>query len=177
MEFNFTSTQKIQVDALLHIASKSPHIIKHRKTSILLLVTILLIFSITLSIVNLPLGIIFFIISIFASLLFPKYLAYYYKKNYEKLVNSSYKKNNLKIHFDDESITLKSEQIESKIQLNNLESIIEIKEYFYIVLKSSTYLILPKNQANDIDTLRIYLKNICLKEDVSFNTELDWKWK
>lgn len=53
----------------------------------------------------------------------------------------------------------------------------EIKDYFFIALKTGVSIMIPKSEIIDVEAVRTELKMIAEKIGINFISELNWKWK
>lgn len=96
-----------------------------------------------------------------------------YKKSIKVYKNEFDKNVHLKI--DDEHIYQTTIDTEVKLKISTIELIIETGSYFYI--KSSTrYIIIPKNEVQDVNQVKQNLKALSEKLNITYKTNLDWKW-
>ncbi|WP_144716303.1 YcxB family protein [Flavobacterium anhuiense] len=65
----------------------------------------------------------------------------------------------------------------SELNFSGFENISEIKDYFFIALKTGLSIMIPKSEVKNIEALRDELKMITEKKGISFISEFDWKWK
>ncbi|MDR0230342.1 MAG: hypothetical protein LBI72_14960 [Flavobacteriaceae bacterium] len=183
MEIQFTNNQKIQLDTLLYIASNSKHIQNERKKAFFILLAIALLLSFMFMFFQLLLGVITFLLFGIALLIFPKFYGSYYAKSCEKFIALNYKNNKLQpnLSFEIETATnyilIKNEWVESKHFFGHIASISETSEYFFLYLKTDSYLTFPKDQLTDVTLLKTYFQEICEENSIPFKEELNWVWK
>ena len=165
----------------LYAASKSSRIKDQRRKSVLIV-----------HLLFLSLGLIFYwegemflmyccIASLVISIIFyPIYLKNYYKRHYKNFIEDTYKNRFGKtttVSFNDAYIEANSDSGESKIKLTELEAIVEIQGYFYIKLKSGVTLIISKSKLESPHLVKEFLNKIAQNLQVSYLTDLDWKWR
>jgi hypothetical protein len=111
---------------------------------------------------------------------YPFYQRQQYKNHYAKFIAYTYKNRFWKtanIHFGENVIETIDVSGESKINLSELESVIETGEYFYPSLKTGGHLIIPKTKISDASQLRQELRQLCERLKINFIEDLNWKWK
>ena len=120
---------------------------------------------------------------LFVGLLFlffyPVYKKYYLEKYYTQFTADRYRKRSFEettIYFHNDYIEIKDKTVECKINVIELENIIEAPAHFYITLKTGGHLIIPKLQLSNIEEVRSELKNLSAKLQVPFTTDLKWRW-
>ncbi|MES2848270.1 MAG: YcxB family protein [Bacteroidota bacterium] len=121
----------------------------------------------------------FIILTIIFLFFYPSMLKSSQLKNCERSVDEVYKNRfgqTVEIVFSDETIETKDKMCEAKLQLKNVEKIIEIPSHFYVKLLTGETLIVPKNGIHDIEMLRDNLKNLCQRLSVNFVSDLTWTW-
>lgn len=127
--------------------------------------------------VNDPFSYLFPIGSVLCLIFFPRILKNYSFKSYQDH-NKAYqayfnKDNNLKI--DIEYIYQIRDDVEIKNKISTINRVIETGGYFYIVFPIGVAII-PKDELEDIDQIKEELLILSKKLNVSYKSDLDWKW-
>lgn len=182
MELNYSLTEDDYLQQQLYLASKSKLIKKQRKTGrILVLMILLLIGFLFYEINNLPIVYYFGGASIFCFCFFPIYLKIYYKRFFRKYVKENFKNRigvTSKLLFKEDVLEVFSKDIgSSELNFSGFENISEIKDYFFIALKTGLNIMIPKSEVENVEALRDELKMITEKKGISFISELEWEWK
>jgi hypothetical protein len=110
---------------------------------------------------------------------FPFYYKWRYKKFYGNAVAKNYKarfNEPVKIIFGTDNIQTYSIAGDTRYNLSALSNIIETGNYFYAGIKTGGYLIIPKPELKNQDAVRDKLKELSDKQDISFVSDLNWKW-
>jgi hypothetical protein len=63
--------------------------------------------------------------------------------------------------------------IQTKIKNSEFDKMIELKEHYFLRLKSELSLIIPKREIADQETFKKSFSDI----DLNYVNDLDWKWK
>jgi hypothetical protein len=118
-----------------------------------------------------------------ALVIFPKFYSYAYAKSCSKMVTLNNLRNKesfettFEIQVDSNYILIKNKWVESKHQLAHISFISETANYFFVYLKTDSFLIFPKEQTADYQALKLYFEDICQRESIPFKQELDWRWQ
>jgi hypothetical protein len=110
---------------------------------------------------------------------YPFYIKRRYKQRYRKSIKDNYKTRigELTIVFHSEIIEIYGKTVSSKVDITEIEEVTETGDYFFAKLRSNSMLIFPKNRINEISMLRDEFKKVTTMLNVSFGTELNWRWK
>jgi hypothetical protein len=128
---------------------------------------------------NRILGSYFLIMAVIMITLFPLYSKWRYKNYYKKYVKEIFANRFDKpvtLDFNDDNIETSDPAGESKIYLSDLDNITETARYFYLHLLSGSHLIIPKANLNNITALKSELNRVSNHLNISYFTELNWKW-
>lgn len=109
-------------------------------------------------------------------LLYPKYEKWKYKKHLKNHVLEDYKNRinkTVEIKFDKNFINTKDYTSESKINGTEIKELIEIKNHFYIKLRTDMSLIIPKKAINDHSKF----KSKIIEFGAEYKNDLNWEWK
>jgi hypothetical protein len=165
----------------LFIASKSKRVKQQkRKAWLLYSAALLLLGFLFYQSNNTILSIYFLTFGLLTLFFYPLRQKSHYKNHYQKSIADIYKNRfglTANINFTDAHIETIDITGESKINLSEIESIIETSSYFYIKIKTGGYLIIPKQQLASIDNVRQELKVLSGKLSVDFLEDLKWSWK
>jgi hypothetical protein len=121
--------------------------------------------------------IVYSIISLIIFIFYPLYLKILYKRHFSKHISENYKdkigkSGILKIKEDYIYLKNSGKDSEAKLNINEIEEIVEIQTNYFIINDNTSAIILPKN--NDTNSFIDILKT---KHNVKMNIELNWKWK
>jgi len=99
----------------------------------------------------------FGIATIAAALLYPKYLAWYYKRHFTTYVKENYSYRfgeEVHIEIDNQTIFCKDKAGEGTINTSEIEKVDETDNHFFVKIKSGVSLIIPKQSAHISDEIR-----------------------
>ncbi|SHG08855.1 YcxB family protein [Flavobacterium johnsoniae] len=182
MELKYTLTENDYLQQQLYLASKSKLIKKQRIKSRLLVLIILLVIGFLFYMAqNIFLTYYFGGSGVICFFLYPIYLKFYYQRHYRKYIKENFK-NRIGIIstllFKEDVLEAYSENIgSSEVKFSAFENISEIKDYFFIALKTGVSIMIPKSEIINIEAVRSELKMITEKIGINFISELNWKWK
>lgn len=109
-------------------------------------------------------------------IIYPIYSKSRYKKHYKKHVKNNYKTRFFKpieLNINQNFIEAKDFTGESKINISEIEYLVELKNQFLIHVSSNASIIIPKRDLKEIDDF----KNEFIKLSIPIKDELNWKWK
>ncbi len=180
MELEYTLSNEDSFTSALFVTSQSPVIKKRRRREQYIYPFVYLIMlGILFYINNSMKGILITMIltSLWVSL-YP-YLSKYairrkYFRNLKKQKNSDVK-SNVKIKADKASLTVTNEAGQTKINMAEIDRIIEITNYFFIRINSKGHLVLPKAQFKTGE-LDAFIKKIQKSSNTDISQMMDWKW-
>jgi len=127
-----------------------------------------------------PFTLIYISISVLWIFIYPIWDKRLYINHYKKFINENYQNNfdkNVEVVLSEDKIFMKDGNSESKIDLIELQEINEVSVAFYLKLKSSQSLILPKNKISSLEEIKDLLNFIKEKYSISYNNFPEWKWK
>lgn len=181
MTLTYTLTEYDFLQHQLFIATKSQRIKNQRLKTWLIYSVALLLFSLMFYQSNNTVMMYYFLIVGIAFLcVFPFYQRWYYKNHYRRFITDNYKNRfgrAVTVTITSDGIETSDFTGESKINLSELESTIETGEYFYVKMRTSGHLIIPKMKLTDIDGTRKELKDLCKELSIRFTNDLNWKWR
>lgn len=120
------------------------------------------------------------VIGLITLIFYPSYERYQYKKHYKKWVAENYKgRINVisTVVLTENTIETYDKTGEAKLNVSELQDIVETNEYFYLKLKIGESLIIPKLKVEDVDGLRFQLQDLAARLKINFETDLTWEWK
>ncbi|WP_442591489.1 YcxB family protein [Pedobacter sp. AW31-3R] len=181
MRFALTLTEEDYLTGSLFISSKSKLVKRRRRKTLIILFGAFMLFSISSLLEERPTIkwweiIIFAFIFIF---LYSFYQRWLYQRHYRKNIAETYKNRHGKpgwIEFTEDQLLSADFAGESKINLEQLEYIYEIRRYYLIKFKTAEVLIVPKAEIPEED-FRVIINRIIKKYNVPFTQELEWKFK
>lgn len=163
----------------LYFSSKSEVQQKNRKKSrniVPLIYAILII--IVLFINQYIIATTFTIIAIAWYLFHPLYAKYRYKRHFEKHIKENYKNRidkEVTLDFNEETKTLSATDSGTKtvIKASEFDKLIELKDHFFLKLKSEVALVIPKHVIADKSEFKKVFSNL----NVGYTNETNWEWK
>jgi hypothetical protein len=175
-----TLNENVLLEAMLFHASKSQQLKKSRKTGRMLFAAIMIMLGGLLLYFSRLIGVTILIVGTIVFILFPKYLAWYYRLMMSKAIkNGDLKKRvgqSYDINFDQEYLEIKNPQVEVKHYYSNFENITETNSYFYVKIEGAEFLIFPKAQIPDHSSLKAFFENLCRHQKIAYYEEYNWKW-
>ena len=166
----------------LYTASKTPRIKKARlKDWILTTVTFTGLSFLFFRTNNNLAGYSFLIAAVLSLLLHPFYIRWRYKQHYRKVIRDTYKNRfgeECTLVINENIIGTKDKTSESTIHTTEIEEINEIKDFYFIKIKTGVSLIISKAKTDpaELESIKNGLKNLVDKKGIKHNMELDWKW-
>lgn len=122
----------------------------------------------------------FFIVGFAWFLIYPMIRRYIHKRHYRSFIRENYAQRvgkNVSLELEDEFIISKTEGIETRIEMSQVEEIIEISSTIFIKLKTTGSFILPKDKIADLGQVIHQLKVLASQIGVPFSKDLRWKFK
>lgn len=185
MEIEYSLSRADYIDFQLFAATKSETIKKNkRKIRNRVPIVYLILGTVTLTLEDKLLSIVFYLIGVLWYLFYPKLTKSRYARHYIKYVDENFKNRfdtliKAKISDDFKLIETVDFEGESKFKTSEIERIFEIKRFIYVKMKSGSHFIIPKYKIENIDQLKQELKivsetnNIEIEEnlEIDFNTE------
>ena len=115
------------------------------------------------------------------------YCIFYYFYGYRSVFKRAYKKNvkrlfkekiglEFSVVSDNELITISSNQTKLEINLANVDFIEEIADYYFIKLKTSDRIIIPKRIFENGTNSEASLRNFAKQNNITIKQLLDWKF-
>lgn len=178
MTINFYLTPDDFLIHQLYTASKSELVNKKRRRNRLSVPIIYLIFSLMLFFIGglSALGGIFILVAILWYVLYPLYSKKRYINHYKKHIEEHYTNRiNREVAFTIESDMLYSRDgvSETKIDTQEINQLVELKDQYLVKLKTNQSFIIPKNKVEDKETFRSIFDQIA----VEYLDETSWEWK
>ncbi|WP_185146634.1 YcxB family protein [Chryseobacterium sp.] len=181
MTLQFSLDETDYLNYQLFTASKSRNIIKKRQRNRFLLPVFFIVlglfprFDLTERFAQ-----IYILIALLWLLLYPLWEKKMYINHFKKHITEHHKNNfgrTSTLEFEERAIIAKDENSESKISFNEFEQIDEVPSAIYIKLKSGQSIILPKKSANNIDEIKVFLRNLSNDIKIKYIDDNEWKWK
>ena len=181
MKIQYTLNENDFLEHQLFTASKTERINKQRRKSWIMVTFSFFAFSVLFfnkenkSLIYSFLG--FGIISL---IFYPIYQRNHYKRHYLNFIKETYKNRfneTATLLFDEDYIETNDLSGETKIKYSALEETNEIKDYYFLKLKTGGSIIIPKSRIDNIEIFKLQLNSISEKYNLKNNVELNWKWK
>jgi hypothetical protein len=165
----------------LYTASKTPRVRKARIRSwILTTVTFSCLTYLFFESSNNFLGYYFLAASVITLILYPVYSRWRYRRHYLRYIQDTYK-NKLgeesTLEITEDIIVTKDKTGEGRINTTEIEAINEIKDFFFIKMKTGESLIISKVKTGNLDNIKRQIKSLTESKGIKHNVELDWQWK
>jgi hypothetical protein len=125
-------------------------------------------------------GSIFIALGITRYFLYPGIQAKRYVKFYAKHVDENLAKRTeqpTELTFEDEYITATDYSGESKLKINIIERIDEVRDYCFMKLNSGSAMVIPLSQLQNREDVISLLKNMASTHVIAYNTNKEWKWR
>lgn len=164
----------------LYTASKTPRVRNSRTRNwIFTTITFLGLTYILYDNGNLFLSIYFLVFSILSALFYPLYSRWRYKRHYLKYIQDTYRNRfgeECKIEITEDHILTQDKTGNSTINTSEIEQINEIKDFYFIKMKSGVSIIISKAKSDDLTSIEKAIESL-VNKGIKHNIELDWKWK
>lgn len=181
MKIEYTIGEEDLLTHQLYAATKSPQILKQRKRAWLLVPAMYVIIAAVLYSEGLKPTALFLVIAAIAWLpLYPVFQRWRYRKHFHNHVKENCKDRINKpgsVEFTDGLILLKDDTAEGKVNLDQLDKIIELPSHIFVRLKGGLSIILAKDKIKDASAVVTYLKALAMQTGAPYINELDWRWK
>jgi len=165
----------------LFASSKLQSVRKGRTRSRIRVPIVYIILGLFLFTVNAPeFGIGFLIVAIVWYLFYPLFTANAYKRTYTKQVDEIFSNRfnqPVTVAFADEYIGWETVYGEAKMYNTGIESIDEITDYCILKFQSGETLFVPLNQLTEKAEVLTELRQLAEKNTITYQTDLNWKWK
>jgi hypothetical protein len=112
--------------------------------------------------------------------LYPYYMRKRYLKHFERYVDENLKNRFGKpvtLNFGEEFIDTIDYMGESKLKINEITEVNEIRSYIFLKFSSGESLIIPKNIINQKNEFTDWILNLIEKLKIKHNIDLNWKWR
>lgn len=180
MELNYTLLKQDYLTFNLFHTSKNPQVKRQRIRSWIIMAVCFVIISyffytnMGLELyISVPVFLIFLIV-------YPFRIASLYKNNITRSVDMNYGDaypEQVFVTIGSDFIEIRDNRSLSRVNTPYIGGFIEIGDYFFIKLTSLNYIIIPKRNFPDLDSIRKKMLDISKMYDLPFEAELDWKWK
>jgi hypothetical protein len=167
----------------LYTASKTPRIKRARiRGWILTTVAFLSMTYLFFENGNDLLGFYFLFASLLSLVLYPFYSRWRYKRHYKRFIADTYKNRfgeECTLEINEDVILTKDRTGEAKINSSEIEEISEIRDFYFLRLRTGGSLIISKvkTDAQELVKLQEGLKVLADKKGIKHNVELNWKWR
>ncbi|MGG5486029.1 YcxB family protein [Gaetbulibacter sp. PBL-D1] len=120
----------------------------------------------------------FFAFAILWYSFYPLYSKWKYKKHFEKHIKENYKNRigkKIVLNFDKEVDFIETSDFgtQTKIQDSEFDKLIELKNHYFLRLKSELSLIIPKRAISEQEKFKKLFSDI----DLDYINESNWEWK
>ncbi|NRD20952.1 YcxB family protein [Winogradskyella eckloniae] len=179
MKLEYTLNFSDFLEYQLYVSSKSELHKKNRnKSRIVVPIIYIILGAFILFIKKTELAIAFFGFAVLWFLFYPLYSKWKYKKHFEKHIKENYKNRIGKkatLNFDKDADFIEASDFgtQTKIQDSEFDKLIELKDYYFLRLKSELSLIIPKRAVSDQEKFKKLFSDINLE----YVNELNWEWK
>ncbi|KLT71383.1 MULTISPECIES: YcxB family protein [unclassified Flavobacterium] len=162
----------------LYLASESKNIKRKRRNERIRIPILYLILALyfILHKGNFFAGILLILFGIIWFSFYPYYSKRRYKKHYVNHINEHYKNSvnrTSEITFTEDYIYGKDETSETKINSNEVEKLIELKDHFLIRLKTDLSIIIPRKAINHTEEF----KTILIEYKAVYVDKVNWEWQ
>lgn len=177
----YTLGEEDYLNHQLYVASKSERIISKRKRNRFLLPIFYVLFGV-LSLFTglLLLGITFVVLAIVWFFVYPVWEAKRYIRHFKGFIKENYKpeeNGESTILFDENSLLASDSGSEGRVNYTELKRIEETPTLFILRMSGVQAFVLPKNQLEEVESFRKYLKSLSQKCQIDFVQDSEWKWK
>lgn len=181
MNLEYALTEQDFLDYQMYSATKSDRINKKRQRSRMGMSLLYLSFGVFfLATQSYAFGGAFMFVSIIWYFAKPTLDKKRYENHFRGFINEQYKENfdrKVNLELTDDYIFAKEAGMESKVPVTELIEVTELKNLILIKLKKGQAVLLPKHSMERSEMLIARLKEIADKINISYVTELDWKWR
>lgn len=181
MKITYTLTKDDILQMQLFMASISEQVRKARRKTHLRVPILYLVLAIVFMIcTDWIVGILFIGVAIVWYFAYPAYQAKQYVKYYARHVDENLAKRTespTEVIFDDEYITATDYSGESKLKINVIERMDEVRDYCFLKLNSGSGIVIPLGQLQNREDLISLLKNMASTHGIAYHTNKEWKWR
>lgn len=176
MNYEYQIKEKDLLEFQIYTASKSERINRKKKAGRIIMTIVALFLVLNFySASNTAMTIYFSIVAVAIWVFYPRYFKWRYTKMYSNFIIENYssrvdKTEFVEIHKD--HIFVKDNTGEGKVELSDIESIIETENSLFVKFSMGTALVMPKDQVSNYTEILDYYKNI----KVPYIDETNWKW-
>lgn len=178
----YSLDQQDYLDYQLFYASQSPLVIRKRKRMRLLVPITYIILALILWFTKTDYILLtsFLLIALLWFFLYPLWSRRLYTRHYSKFNKEALKgreNNEAEVRIDENEIYSRTNTVETKISWAEIEEINEVPKAFYLKMKSSTSIVIPKNKIRDEKTVREFLQQVSKSKNIKYNYFPNWEWK
>lgn len=180
MKIEFSLDLKDYLEHQLYTASKSKRISnKKRNTWLILTASIIILAFFNFNKEDKLLFYYFLVFALITFIFYPFYQRKQYKTHYTKHIEEHYFNRfgqESTLNFEEECIASNDANFETKMNYVAFEELNEIKNYYFIKLKTGGSIIIPKNKLKNSEEFHKEINKIADTFNWKKNVELDWKW-
>ena len=179
MKLEYTLNFSDFLEYQLYFSSKSELHKKNRNKSRFVVPIIYIIFGLFILLIKkTELAIAFFVFAALWFLFYPLYSKWRYKRHFEKHIKENYKNRIGKLavlNFDKNAdfIETSDSGTQTKIQESEFDKLIELKDHYFLRLKSELSIIIPKRAISEHEEFKKLFSDINLE----YVNEVNWEWK
>ncbi|WP_298761308.1 YcxB family protein [uncultured Psychroserpens sp.] len=179
MTLNYTLNFDDFLEYQLYASSKSKRQKQNRNKSRLVIPIIYVILGLVMFVLKkTELSILFILFALLWYVFYPLYSKGRYKRHFENHIKENYtnrigKENELTFGDEADFIETSSFGSQSRIQESEFDKLIELKDHYFLKLKSELTIIIPKRAVTD----HAEFKKLFTDIDLDYVDELDWEWK
>ena len=102
-----------------------------------------------------------------------------YKQHYQNHIRKTFSQNLARqnsVRIQEDMLFITDGHSETRMPITEISGIAEITDEIFITVKTAGAIILPKNQIQDLAELRQLLIGISARVNVTYTTNLEWRW-
>lgn len=179
MQLTFRLSEEDFIQAFLYHWSTDQNLRSKRRRNTIILAAFSLIIGFICFWDNITSCVIFFFLALILNIFYPFYVKVRIENTYRKFIRENYKeKTNILqfIEFKNNSIKIESELGDNSINYSAFQSFIETKHYYYLNMKTSDKIIVPKNSIQNNSAFKDLLHNISDTHKFAYIENLNWKF-
>jgi hypothetical protein len=181
MKFEYYLDENDVLQLYLYTASSSERVRRKRKNGKFKLAVVFFIpFLLALLLKEVSASIIAFVVIVLTYFFYPNYESNEYVRYYQNLItelNPHETGKKIGIEFLEEHIYLSEGQSESKVHFSDIVDFEEIAEQYFIHLRGSKRLVLPKNKFDKKEEFSMAMSAFAMKHSIPQTKNLKWEWR
>lgn len=181
MKIEFEITEEELLRHHLFATAHAESIRKRRLRGRILLIIIYLIAGFFIWKLSSPwLAALFFVSCIPLFFLYTRMESKQYLKQLKALVKDQIRERKSKVtklHFEEKNVTMADGELTSRIPLEDIIAIYEIRELYSLRLRNGQSIVLPKIHSNPTGDTKEMLQQLAERLQIPFVRKLDWEWK